>query len=155
MMLSEAHLLANLPTILLAASNKQVRVRNAAESAALTITSKMSPNAVKDILPILFKHSEVGVAWQTRALSLKIVATFADHAPEQLGHSLPEVVPQVTISMSEPKKEVSSAAYAAMTNACNVIGNRDIEHMTAKIVRAISNPEEVPEIMHVIIDIHF
>ena len=46
---------------------------------------------------------------------------------------LPEVVPVVTASMAEPKKEVSTAAFAAMTNACNVIGNRDIEHMTDKI----------------------
>ena len=28
------------------------------------------------------------------------------------------------------------------------IGNRDIEHMTSKIVRSITNPDETPEIMH-------
>ena len=57
--------------------------------------------------------------------------------------------------MTEPKKEVSQAAFEAMTNACNVIGNRDIEHMTAKIVRSISNPEEVPEIMHALAGVTF
>jgi len=106
MLQSEPHLLANLSAVLTAASNKQVKVRNAAEAAAIAITSKMSPNAVRDLLPVLFKHAEVGVAWQTRALCLKIVASLSDHAPEQLGHALPEVVPQVTLSMSEPKKEV-------------------------------------------------
>ena len=41
-----------------------------------------------------------------------------------------------------------AAAIQAMTNACDVIGNKDIEHMTSKIVRSITNPEDVPEIMH-------
>ena len=91
MIVAEAHLLLALPTILHAASNKQTRIRNAAEGAALAITSKMSPNAVREVLPVLFKASEVGVAWQTRALSLSIIASFGDHAPEQLGNSLPDV----------------------------------------------------------------
>lgn len=154
-LLSEAHLLANLPTVLTAASSTQKEVRAAAEAAAYAITSKMSPNAVRSILSHLFKAAAVGSPWQTRALSLKIIASFGDHAPEQLGNSLPMVVPEVTISMTEAKKEVSQAAFEAMTNACNVIGNRDIEHMTPKIVRSISHPNEVPEIMHSLAGVTF
>jgi len=151
----EGHLIQSLPTLLVAASHKQAKMREAAEAAVFAITSKMSANAVQSVLPILFKHTEIGLGWQTRALSLKIIASFADSAPEQLGFSLPEVVPQVTGSMSDPKKDVSGAAYQAMTNACNVIGNRDIEHMTGNIVRSISNPEEVPEIMHALAGVTF
>ena len=57
--------------------------------------------------------------------------------------------------MSETKKEVSGAALHAMTSACDVIGNRDIEHMTGKIVRSITNPEDVPEIMHALAGVTF
>jgi elongation factor 3 len=46
--------------------------------------------------------------------------------------------------MNETKKEVSAAAVAAMTAACDVIGNRDIEHMTGSIVRSITHPDETP-----------
>lgn len=152
---SEAFLVENLTPILTAASSKAVKVRAAAESAALTITSKMAPDAVRTTLPKLFAAAAVGQPWQSRALSLKIIASFADHAPEQLGNSLPEVVPQVTISMSDTKKEVNQAAYEAMTNACNVIGNKDIEHMTSKIVRSISHPDDVPEIMHALAGVTF
>jgi len=35
-----------------------------------------------------------------------------------------------------------------MKGACDVIGNKDIEHMTDKILTAITKPKEVPEIMH-------
>jgi len=104
---------------------------------------------------MLFKASEVGVAWQTRALALRTVAGLADHAPEVMGQCLPTVVPEVTASMNETKKEVSAAAVAAMTAACDVIGNRDIEHMTGSIVRSITHPDETPEIMHKLAGVTF
>ncbi len=141
--------------MLAAAANKLPKIRIAAESAALALASKMSSNAVREILPFLFEAAQVGVAWQTRTLALKIIATFADHAPQQLGNSLPDIIPQVTLSMSDTKKEVSQAAYEALVNACNVIGNKDIEHMTGKIVRSISHPDEVPELMHSLAGVTF
>lgn len=151
----EGYLCAHLPVMLAAASSKQVKIRTAAESAAQAVVSKMNPNAVREVLPYLFEAATVGQPWQTRALALKLIASFGDHAPEQLGNSLPEVVPQVTLSMSDTKREVNQAAFEAMTNACNVIGNKDIEHMTAKIVRSISHPDEVPEIMHALAGVTF
>ena len=54
-----------------------------------------------------------------------------------------QVVPEVTPCMSDTKKQVKEAAIAAMTAACDVIGNRDMEHMTGDIVKAIMNPAEV------------
>jgi len=153
--IAEPYLCLYLPTMLLAASHKHGQVREAAEAAVKAVTSKMSSNAVDLTLPSLFKASEVGIAWQTRALALKVIASFGDHSPEQLGFSLPKVIPQVTLSMPETKKEVANAAHDAMTAACDVIGNRDIEHMTAKIVRSITNPEEVPEIMHSLAGVTF
>ena len=46
------------------------------------------------------------------------------------------------------KKQVKSAATKAMKGALEVIGNSNIEHMTAQILTAITKPKEVPEIMH-------
>jgi elongation factor 3 len=50
--------------------------------------------------------------------------------------------------MWDTKKQVKVAATDAMKTACEVIGNEDIEHMTGKIITAITKPKEVPEIMH-------
>merc|ERR1712125_247042 len=58
------------------------------------------------------------------------------------------VVPEVTSCMLDTKKQVKVAATDAMRAACEVIGNKDIEHMTDKIIVAITKPKEVPEIMH-------
>jgi elongation factor 3 len=88
-------------------------------------------------------------------LALRTVASFGDSAPEQLGFALPQAVPELTVSMADTKREVVEAATAAMTAACDVIGNRDIEHMTPHILRSITNPEEVPEIMHTLAGVTF
>merc|ERR1719159_1248922 len=50
--------------------------------------------------------------------------------------------------MWDTKKQIKTAATDAMKAACDVIGNKDIEHMTEKILVAITKPKEVPEIMH-------
>jgi len=65
-----------------------------------------------------------------------------------LGNALPLIVPEVTACMWDTKKQVKVAATAAMRSALDVIGNKDIEYMTEKILTAITKPKEVPEIMH-------
>jgi elongation factor 3 len=50
--------------------------------------------------------------------------------------------------MWDTKKQVKVAATEAMVSVLGVIGNKDIEHMTGKILTAITKPKEVPEIMH-------
>jgi elongation factor 3 len=146
--LAEAHLCTALPTVLIAAASKDKDVREAATSFVMEFSNQSSANAVGVILPHLFANSQIGVAWQVRQLSLKMIASFGENSPRQLGFALPQVVPIVTEAMTEAKKEVSLAAFEAMTAACNVIGNRDIEHMTPKIVKACKDPAAVPEIMH-------
>jgi len=156
MMATETYLIGSLSTMLTAAGHKNSKnVRAAADEAVKTVCSKMSMNSVREVLDVLFASAAVGQAWQSRVLALNMIASFGDHAPEQLGSSLPAVVPQLTVSMGDVKKEVKEAATAAMIAACDVIGNRDIEHMTPHIVRSISHPDEVPEIMHKLAGVTF
>ena len=57
--------------------------------------------------------------------------------------------------MHDTKPQVKEAAHAAMVASCDVIGNRDIEHMTEHIVRSITHPEETPELMHELAGVTF
>lgn len=145
---AEPYMASLLPLVLKAASHKAKAVQKAASTTGETFAAKMSPNAVAAVLPDLFDHLDVSRNWQTRVLALNIIASFSDHASHQLGHALPEVVPALTPCIGDTKKQVKVAAVAAMTAACDVIGNRDMEHMTADIVKAVINPGDVPEIMH-------
>lgn len=152
---AEPYLCSSLPVLFKAAGSKQNAVKNAATAAVLAIVEKSSPNCVREILQYCFTAAKIEENWNTRVLALRVIASFGDHAPVQLGNALPQVVPEVTVCMVDTKKEVKEAANAAMSAACDVIGNRDIEHMTTHILRSITNPEEVPEIMHTLAGVTF
>jgi elongation factor 3 len=153
--IAEPFLVGALPNLLTAAGHKDKNVRLAATAAVTALNGKMSVDSVRRCLPILYTYSETGKAHSTRVLALSSIAGFSDYAPEQLGFALPEVVPAVTGHMADPKKEVSKAAHDALVAVCEVIGNRDIEHMTPKIVRSITVPGDVPEIMHALAGVTF
>jgi elongation factor 3 len=103
---------------------------------------------MKALLPSIFIELPVEKKWPIRELGLNCIGRFNKTAPRQLGDALPLVVPEVTACMWDTKKQVKVAATTAMKNAMEVIGNKDIEHMTDKILVAITQPKEVPEIMH-------
>jgi elongation factor 3 len=130
------------------ATAKNPEVRKACEEAAKTICEKMNPFAIKSLLPALFASLPVEKKWQERVLALECISLFSKTAPKQLGIALPEIVPEVTACMWDTKKQVKTASTDAMKSACEVIGNKDIEHMNTKIITAITKPKEVPEIMH-------
>jgi len=128
--------------------HKSKNVQKVATEAALAICSNINPFAMKSLLPIIFSKLPVEKKWPIREMALKCLASFGESAPKQLGNALPEVVPEITACMWDTKKQIKVAATAAMREALKVIGNKDIEHMTEKILTAITKPKEVPEIMH-------
>jgi len=130
------------------AGAKNAAVKKAAAETAIALCEKITPFGMKSLLPALFAQLVVEKKWPIRELALKCIATFNKNAPKQLGNALPEIVPEVTACMWDTKKQIKTAATSAMKSACEVIGNKDIEHMTDKIIVAITKPKEVPEIMH-------
>jgi len=127
---------------------KDKEIAAASEETAFAICQNINPFAMKSLLPALFAFLPVERKWLQRERSLKCIAMFAKRAPKQLGDALPLVVPELTACMWDTKKQVKVAATKAMKGALEVIGNSDIEHMTAQILTAITKPKEVPEIMH-------
>merc|ERR1712176_594317 len=130
------------------AISKSKDVQAAAKETAFAICDNICPFAMKSLLPIIFSCLPVEKKWQIRELSLQCLARFKAVAPRQLADALPLVVPEVTACMWDTKKQVKKASTWAMREAMNVIGNKDIEHMTDKILQAITKPKDVPEIMH-------
>jgi elongation factor 3 len=136
-------------------TSKSTDVRKAAAETAIAICQNISPFAMKSLLPQLFAQLPVEKKWQIRENALKCISVFNKVAPKQLGNALPEIVPEVTSCMWDTKKQIKTASTAAMKSALDVIGNKDIEHMTAKILTAITKPKEVPEIMHAMAGVTF
>jgi elongation factor 3 len=130
------------------AGHQNKGVVSSATDAALAICTNVNPFAMKSLLPVIFSKLPVEKKWQVRELALKCLASFGATAPKQLSYSLPVLVPEITACMWDTKKQIKTAATEAMREALKVIGNKDIEHMTEKILTAITKPKEVPEIMH-------
>eukprot|EP00571_Detonula_confervacea_P010678 CAMPEP_0172308082 /NCGR_PEP_ID=MMETSP1058-20130122/8787_1 /TAXON_ID=83371 /ORGANISM="Detonula confervacea, Strain CCMP 353" /LENGTH=1039 /DNA_ID=CAMNT_0013020431 /DNA_START=113 /DNA_END=3232 /DNA_ORIENTATION=+ len=130
------------------AGHKSKAVVKLASEAALAICDNINPFALKSLLPIIFSKLPVEKKWTIRELALKCIASMGAKAPRQLSNVLPLLVPEITACMWDTKKQVKVAATEAMREALKVIGNKDIEHMTEKILTAITKPKEVPEIMH-------
>lgn len=130
------------------ALNKNTEIKKEAEETCFAICENVNPFGLKSLLPHIFSQLVVEVKWQIRELGLKCLAKFKDVAPRQLGDALPLVIPEITACMWDTKKQVKVAANAAMKSALEVIGNKDIEHMSEQILIAITQPKEVPEIMH-------
>ena len=127
---------------------KSKAIQAAAEETAFAICDNMNPFGIKCLLEVIFTCLPVEKKWQIRELSLKCIGRFEKTAPRQLADALPLVVPEVTACMWDTKKQVKKASTDTMKKALEVIGNKDIEHMTGKILTAITKPKEVPEIMH-------
>lgn len=137
-----------LTAILEQSTSKSVAVRKESLATAIVICENITPFAMKSLLPAIFAQLPVEKKWQIRENALKCIAAFRKNAGKQLGNALPEIVPEVTACMWDTKKQVKAAATEAMRKALDVIGNKDIEYMTEKILTAITKPKEVPEIMH-------
>ncbi|GMI26294.1 hypothetical protein TrCOL_g10751 [Triparma columacea] len=152
---TEPYLKVCLESILNAAASKSGPVREASVACSTNIAKKISPFAMKGLLPIIFKKLPVEQKWQVRCAALDMITVFTETAPKQLSKSLPEVVPEVTACMWDTKKQVKTSSTTAMRKACDIIGNKDIEHMSEKIVIAITKPKTVPEIMHELAGVTF
>jgi len=130
------------------AGHRSKAVVKAGIDAAMAICTNINPFAMKSLLPSIFGKLPVEVKWQIREVALKCLVALGASAPKQLSNALPLLVPEITACMWDTKKQVKKAATEAMREALKVIGNKDIEHMTEKILTAITKPKEVPEIMH-------
>ena len=137
-----------LGAILEQANSKHMSVKALAQETAFAICDNINSFGLKSLLPFIFAALPVEKKWPIRELALKCITRFHKNAPKQLGDALPLIVPEVTACMWDTSKKVKAAATDAMKSVLEVVGNKDIEHMTAKILTAITKPKEVPEIMH-------
>jgi len=152
---AEAYIKVCLPSVLDNCAHNKTPVRDAAKACTVAFATNVSPMAMKGLLPAIFASLPIEKKWNIREAALEMILKFGEVAGKQLGQALPEIVPEVTACMWDTKKQVKVAATKAMTAACDVIGNKDIEHMTEKIIVAITKPKEVPEIMHQLAGVTF
>ncbi|KAI8615408.1 ABC cassette-containing protein [Chytriomyces sp. MP71] len=158
MIVAQPYLCKYLPVIFNAIGDKKVSkdLKTQCADAAKLICKNLSSNGLRDIVQTLINaqdsfQSKAG----TRIAALSAIASFSETAPEQLGFALTQIVPEISKSVVDTDPTVCELGEAALTAACDVIGNRDLEHMTGPIVRSVTHPDEVKEIMHKLAGVTF
>ncbi|KAK6063820.1 elongation factor 3 [Seiridium cupressi] len=146
----EPYLVVLLPATLAAIGDKTPAVKNAAIAATTAIVEGVTPNAVKAVLPHIVNSILTAQKWPEKITALECIETLVRTAPAQLAYRVPELIPTVSESMWDTKKEVKERAYKTMEKICELIVNKDIERFIPELIKCIAKPENVPETVHLL-----
>jgi len=140
----EPYVMGLFPSMLMAMGYKAAPVRDAAYGASAATLQSINPRAARLVLPVLFEAME-HPDWRVKQGACQLVGVLAKHASSQLNICMPLIVPRVTTCLRDTKKEVAKAAKSALSDACRVIGNPDIEPVIPSMIAAMRNPEDTPQ----------
>ncbi|RGP80183.1 elongation factor 3 [Fusarium longipes] len=146
----EPYLVVLLPAVLAAVGDKITAVKNAAQGAVLAIAGGINANAVKAALPYVMESIRTAQKWPEKMAALDFVEYLVKNSPAQLAYRVPELIPVISESMWDTKKEVKERAYKTMEQLCQLIVNKDIERFIPELIKCISKPENVPETVHLL-----
>ncbi|KAF4341108.1 elongation factor 3 [Fusarium beomiforme] len=146
----EPYLVVLLPNVLAAVGDKNVAVKNAAQSAVLAIAGAINANAIKAALPSVMESIRNAQKWPEKMAALDFVEALVKSSPAQMGYRVPELIPVISESMWDTKKEVKERAYKTMEQLCQLIVNKDIERFIPELIKCIAKPENVPETVHLL-----
>ncbi|KOS22658.1 Elongation factor 3 [Escovopsis weberi] len=146
----EPYLVVLLPLILAAVGDKITAVKNAANAAVLAIAGAISGNAVKIALPHIMESVRNAQKWPEKMAALDFIEALVKSAPAQLAFRVPDLIPVISESMWDTKKEVKERAYQTMERLCQLIVNKDIERFIPELIKCIAKPENVPETVHLL-----
>ncbi|RSL63095.1 Elongation factor 3 [Fusarium duplospermum] len=146
----EPYLVVLLPNVLAAVGDKITAVKNAAQAAVLAIAGAINANAVKAALPAVMESIRTAQKWPEKMAALDFIDALIKSSPAQLAYRVPELIPVISESMWDTKKEVKERAYKAMEQLCQLIVNRDIERFIPELIKCIAKPENVPETVHLL-----
>jgi len=133
---AEPFLLAGMPKILAAASDKSKVVATAAIETATKIMTVMSPFALDVLMPTLHAGLSVKAKPAEKEATLKLITAAAARAPKTIGYLLVDIISPVADLTCDIKKEVRAAAVDSMTAICACTGNRDLEPFLPSIIMA-------------------
>lgn len=145
---NEIYLIDYLPNILLLASyKKSEEIRIQAYKTAKELIKIVNIYSTNKINNYLFEGIS-NTNWQTKLLSLELLGEFSDRSIVPFSKTLSKVMPVVSNSMWDTKKEVKEVAKNVTKKVMNTCQNNDIKDLIDVIVNTIENPENVGETLY-------
>lgn len=136
----EPYVISVVPVLLKCFSNSSDHVREAAQEATKVVMGKLSAHGVKQMLnPILASLPEE-TQWKSRHEAIRLLGMMAHCAPKQLSACLPQIIPQLVESGSDPHPKVKESAKEAMGDISSVIRNPELASLSPVLLAAIGDP---------------
>ena len=146
----EPYIVQLVPAICTNAGNKDKEIQSVASETLISIVNAVNPVAIKALLPHLTNAIVETNKWQEKIAILAAISAMVDAAKDQVALRMPELIPVLSETMWDTKKEVKAAATAAMTKATETVDNKDIERFIPSLIQCIADPTEVPETVHLL-----
>ncbi len=92
----------------------------------------MNPWATQTILPSLLHQIKTAGKWQIKTGCLALINELVKSAPEQMGKSMPVIVPVLADAVWDTKADVKKAAKATLTKCTALVSNKDVSQRFSK-----------------------
>ena len=135
----EPYVIQIVPQLLSSFGDSSADVREGALAAAKACFASLSSYGVKRILPTLLQGLE-DQQWRSKKGACDLLGAMAYLDPQQLAHSLPEIIPPLTGVLNDSHKEVRLAANRSLKRFGEVINNPEIKSLVDVLLKALSDP---------------
>lgn len=123
-------------------ADKSTNIRDQALAIAVKCVEGLCPYSPRTVFPALLASLAPVNDWREKVASLALMHSIATRESGQLSLLLPQIIPEVSECMKDPKKQVREEGERAMQVLCSSISNEDIAHLVPQLVSVISHPEE-------------
>lgn len=137
--LFEPYVIQVVPQLLGAFGDASADVREACLDASKACFASLSSYGVKQILPTLLDGLEE-TQWRSKKGACELLGAMAYLDPEQLAASLPQIIPPLTVVLTDSHKEVRAAANRSLQRFGDVINNPEIKSLVGVLLKALSDP---------------
>lgn len=135
----EPYVIQIVPQLLSSFGDSSSDVREGALAAAKACFARLSSYGVKQILPTLLEGLD-DQQWRSKKGACDLLGAMAYLDPQQLAHSLPEIIPPLTGVLNDSHKEVRLAANRSLKRFGEVINNPEIKSLVDVLLKALSDP---------------
>ena len=103
--------------------------------------SNLSNFGIKMVLPLVLVALDKN-DWRTKVQSAQMLGSMAYCAPKVLATYLPQIIPKLNNVLQDPKKDVTTAATAALKNIGSVVRNPEIASLVPLLIESITKGGE-------------
>jgi ABC-type multidrug transport system fused ATPase/permease subunit len=128
-----------LPHLLLCFGDTDQDVRACTQDAAQVVMSNLTEHGVRMVLPLLLKSLEESNNWRSQIEAVGMLGSMAFCAPKQLSTCLPQLVPRMLQTLTNPHAKVQDAATNALKSVGSVIRNPEVQLLVPQLLAAFTD----------------